>query len=47
MLYGGFAHVYNALFNHKPNLIVTRVNGEKKIGPDHFLMGPDLVFSVV
>ena len=25
--YGGFAHVYYALFNHKPNLIVTRVNG--------------------
>ena len=25
--YGGFAHVYYALFNHKPNLIFTRVNG--------------------
>lgn len=27
VVYGGFAHVYYSLFSHKPNLIVTPVNG--------------------
>ena len=39
--------MYYALINHKPNLIVTRLTGLKKIGPDHLLMSPDQVFSVV